>query len=135
MCVEELVSDRGSMGQVFEMQLMEQANIESAEMCPAFEMEVQSLLYGGGKGGASSGGHLRVGEKGHGEWKVDIQIPEREMLKYKKVANHTKPVATTLPEEYRIKCYPIKRSSCRLARVTGRSTRFHARHAIHSGVV
>ena len=57
------------------MQLMEQANIESAETCPAFEMEVEWLPYGGGgdsNGGASSGGRLRVGEKGRGEWKVDI---------------------------------------------------------------
>ena len=88
---------------MFEMQLMEQANIESAETCPAFEMEVEWLPYGGGgdsDGGASSGGRSGVGEKGRGEWKVDIQIPEREMLKYKKVANRTKPVATMLPEEY-----------------------------------
>ena len=96
---------------MFEMQLMEQANIESAETCPAFEMEVEWLPYGGGgasSGGVSDGGRSGVGEKGRGEWKVDIRIPEREMFKYKKVANRTKPVATTLPEEYRIKRYPIE---------------------------
>ena len=57
---------------MFEMQLMEQVNIESAETCPAFEMEVEWLPYGGGgasDGSASSGGCSGVGEKGRGEWR------------------------------------------------------------------
>ena len=71
---------------------------DELERCPNFVVEVVWEPTGIGGGGA---GKERRKERGKEEVLV-VEVKDGEMMKYKKVENRTKPVATTLPEEYRI---------------------------------
>ena len=71
---------------------------DELERCPNFVVEVVWEPTGIGGGGA---GKERRKEPGKEEVLM-VEVKDGEMMKYKKVANRTKPVATTLPEEYRI---------------------------------
>ena len=69
---------------------------DELERCPNFVVEVVWEPTGIGGGGA---GKERRKERGKEDVLV-VEVKDGEMMKYKKAANRTKPVATTLPEEY-----------------------------------
>ena len=85
--------------------------VEELEKCPSFCVGVLLVDDSGevevAEDGADVGEDREVrGESDGGAVEVGGGVDEVvEVWKYKKVANRTKPVATTLPEEYRIVRY------------------------------